>query len=458
VREAQVIVAIPDAWSLPGDTVTMTLNIDNQTERDDPIAAFQSHLTYSDTFATVLDVQPTPRIDGLFDWNIPDPGRLIIVFATSELEAIASGTGPVAEITFEVNPSVTVGDSTRIHFDRVVLSDTVGIAIPLRVQDGTLFLGTGIKGDVNMDGEVDVLDAVWMINYILERIEFTTFQFWAADCNEDDAVDILDVVGIINVILGLGTCPPTSSLAKIAISPASIWSPGEEAEFTHGRLELPLAIRSEHDMTGIQLILGYDPTALHPQAPQLRGRASHMKLDHEWADGRWVILIYNPDGTSIPAGSGSILTASFSMRNSKSTTQRPMIEISEALLAGEGCREIPVDIYPINLKGDLQPETWVLEQNYPNPFNPTTTIIYSVPTTELTPWVSLKIYNIVGQEVRTLVNERKAPGRHRATWDGKDEEGRKVSSGVYLYTLSAGGTSRDLQGEFRATKRMVLVK
>jgi flagellar hook assembly protein FlgD len=77
----------------------------------------------------------------------------------------------------------------------------------------------------------------------------------------------------------------------------------------------------------------------------------------------------------------------------------------------------------------------MLEQNYPNPFNPSTTIRYQLPKMAQ---VVLKIYNIFGQEVRALVNARQPPGANAVVWDGRDESGKEVSSGIYIYRLQAG--------------------
>jgi len=81
------------------------------------------------------------------------------------------------------------------------------------------------------------------------------------------------------------------------------------------------------------------------------------------------------------------------------------------------------------------PVGFTLEQNYPNPFNPTTSILYQLPKTTQ---VVLKIYNAVGQEVRTLVNARQPAGMNTAVWDGRDESGKEVSSGAYIYRLQTG--------------------
>lgn len=88
-----------------------------------------------------------------------------------------------------------------------------------------------------------------------------------------------------------------------------------------------------------------------------------------------------------------------------------------------------------------------LAQNFPNPFNPTTEIFYTIPRDEQ---VALVVYDVSGRLVRTLVSDRQSSGPHVARWDGKDNEGRDVSSGVYFYRLEAGS--------FLQTRRMVLLK
>ncbi len=93
------------------------------------------------------------------------------------------------------------------------------------------------------------------------------------------------------------------------------------------------------------------------------------------------------------------------------------------------------------------PQRVILHSNYPNPFNPSTTIRYELKQSSK---VSLKIYNILGQEVRTLVNAQKSSGMHSVEWDGKNSHGQRVTSGVYFYRLEAG--------DFVKTRKMVLVK
>ena len=86
--------------------------------------------------------------------------------------------------------------------------------------------------------------------------------------------------------------------------------------------------------------------------------------------------------------------------------------------------------------------------NYPNPFNPTTTISYTVENTSL--FVSLDIYNLKGQKIKTLVNKKMDAGTHQIIWNGDDENSKPVSSGMYFYKLKSG--------VYTSTKKMILMK
>ncbi len=94
----------------------------------------------------------------------------------------------------------------------------------------------------------------------------------------------------------------------------------------------------------------------------------------------------------------------------------------------------------------IMPADFKLAQNYPNPFNPKTAIEYTLPIDKK---ISLKIHNILGQEVNTLVdNEYTTAGTHTVQWDGSDANGMTVSSGIYFYTLQFGNFSHTMQMTF----------
>lgn len=108
--------------------------------------------------------------------------------------------------------------------------------------------------------------------------------------------------------------------------------------------------------------------------------------------------------------------------------------------------------FATSVLADLQvPVEFSLSQNYPNPFNPETTIKYTIPQRESgNQLVTLRIFNLMGQAVRTLVNEQKTSGSYQIVWDGRSDRGRQMASGVYLFTITAA--------EFRAVRRMTVLK
>jgi len=93
------------------------------------------------------------------------------------------------------------------------------------------------------------------------------------------------------------------------------------------------------------------------------------------------------------------------------------------------------------------PETFSLYQNYPNPFNPTTTIFYDLP---IDTDIELAIYDITGRKVKVLVNEFQLKGYKSFKWNGKDNYGKKLGSGLYFYQLQAKN--------FTKTKKMIMLK
>jgi len=97
-----------------------------------------------------------------------------------------------------------------------------------------------------------------------------------------------------------------------------------------------------------------------------------------------------------------------------------------------------------------KPSEFSLSQNYPNPFNNITKIDYQIPESVSNDNVNLTIYNVLGQKVKVLVNENQIFGNYNVTWDGRDDGGRTVSSGHYIYSLSTGN--------FRVSKKMILMK
>ena len=105
---------------------------------------------------------------------------------------------------------------------------------------------------------------------------------------------------------------------------------------------------------------------------------------------------------------------------------------------------------PTDINGDFKPKAasgYELYQNYPNPFNPSTNINFDLPKAAQ---VTINVYDIQGSQVKTLINNYYPAGSHRVVWDGTNNSGEKINSGIYFYELSSGMT--------RIVKKMQLLK
>ena len=91
--------------------------------------------------------------------------------------------------------------------------------------------------------------------------------------------------------------------------------------------------------------------------------------------------------------------------------------------------------------------SYEIYSNYPNPFNPITTLRYNLPEDAL---VNISIYDMVGRQIKTLVNGSQTAGYKSIQWNATNNAGQTVSAGIYLYTIVAG--------EYRQTKKMILLK
>jgi hypothetical protein len=117
--------------------------------------------------------------------------------------------------------------------------------------------------------------------------------------------------------------------------------------------------------------------------------------------------------------------------------------------AGNGPRTITFDAgYALGVGDELGvPDVFALHQNYPNPFNPVTTIRFDIPQES---HVRMDVYNVLGQRVRTLMNGTMQPGFHAVSWDGTNDMGKPLASGMYIYRIQSS--------KFTSVKKLVLMK
>ncbi len=278
-----------------------------------------------------------------------------------------------------------------------------------------------------------------------------------ADVNDDGSVDFSDFV-TASATFGLTAVVPAGS--KLAISPQR---PGVNAN-TEMTLELTsetvkvgetisvtVSMANAKQLNGFGLELTYDAekfefvSAVPAEDDLLNSQGGETPLFKNWPEeGRVSVVNAIIDAGSV-SGEGALVTFTFKVLREFEDNAR--LEIAQGVVFDPDQLQNPV----VSLGAlDVQstPTEFALHQNFPNPFNPQTNIPYDLAESGD---VVLRIYNLLGQEVRTLVRERQPVGRYTVQWSGMDDRGVSVSSGIYFYQVSVAG-------KFQDARRLTLLK
>jgi len=350
--------------------------------------------------ADVADGTVTPKLD---------PGEGVIVNVRLHLinDIAYAGLSFPVRFVFRSALANTAVDAANMVIYQDQIAYTHG-SVDIVLYDNIL------PGDINLNGlAFEIGDVVYFANFFTNPIKYPmSFEQRAnSDANQDGIpATIADLVFMLSKLTGgvlLRGTPSAGQTASWSLSPSG-----------------SLAIQSQGPLGGV--FIRYRSAA--PELPSSGPAAAAMTLlAHRNGDEVRAVL-YSTTGAVIDPQAGDLLEG---LRAA---------EIVELQMADPGGRT--VDVAP----RAVRPEVPELLGNYPNPFNPSTSIRFALPQQGE---VRIEIYNALGQQVRRLAGAF-AAGEHELTWDGRDEAGASVSSGVYFYRLESGAT--------RQVRRMLLLK
>jgi len=223
-------------------------------------------------------------------------------------------------------------------------------------------------------------------------------------------------------------------LTKFALNGSTVLQPKQTTIFT------PVLGQSAVTHT-LELIMSYDPEKLSLDSiglPAISGLLFFKHLNQEKGNASIIITSFN-DTLNYLLNAQNILVLKITAK-SKLEEQPLHLEMKSYNIDGQLTSSLIKDVV-FNWR-PIVPEQFALSQNYPNPFNPATTIEYQLPVDTK---ITLKVYNILGQEIATLANDQQKAGYYKLQWDAG-----RYASGMYIYRLY----SKD----FVQTKKMVLIK
>lgn len=395
--------------------------------------------------------------DAMYSVGKVDAGESSFALTTEVIASlIAQGAITQAELA-ELVAKDLVGVMVRV--DALDLSNNVPSAI-FTVEKLTRRAFTSADGDpvyiVALDGDMTVDFA----DFMAFAAAFDTQEgddAWnvQADLNDDGTVDFSDFILFVG------------SYGKTAQGPATkpvILPPGvnENAEFSlrlgservvvGQNVFVDVSLANVQDLMGYGFVLNYDADKFEfvEAAPAdqdlLKSTGGETPLFSSLANEAGQVSIANAVvNASEISGGGDIVRLTF--RVLQEFAENARFEIAEGLVFDPQQLSNPAVVAGV-LDVQTTPTEFALLQNFPNPFNPETTIGYELAESAD---VTLQIYNVVGQVVRTLiVAESQSAGRYQIRWDGMDDRGVSVSSGVYFYRISAG--------EFQTVRKLMLLK
>jgi len=359
------------------------------------------------------------------------PGTLSVsLFGSDTL----TGGGYSFDATFRIQPDARL-DTTTLSFASAFLNEGSPALLSISTSQVSVI---PLYGDVTMDQTLATDDASYVLQYTVGKREFSEALIETGDVSYNGSVTAYDAWLILQKIAGnISSFPVEDSLlSKIGVNNFVM-----SVEPVSGSENLILVkFSSKEQITNIaafEIHLNYESDAV-----------SFLEYTFsEEMENLWTITNSEEPGI-------------FRL----STIAQPYTELAEDFLIltfriegnNANTGDFNVTHFLINETNVLEsldervksvPEVYNLYQNFPNPFNPETRIDFQLPKGSE---VTLKIYNILGQEIKTLVSEEKEAGYYSILWNGENNYGIKVSSGIYIYQIRAG--------DFIKSRKMVYIR
>jgi len=386
-------------------------------------------------------------------------------------------TVDVLNLNFEVIGSPGAVSTLDLEFSAMIAAFTTTDLLPyLTIRDGEFTINQPVLlGDVTGDNTANSTDALVILSYdaglsIPPEFEARIIA-GLGDINADSFTNSTDGLIVLSYDAGIPVpfpvgqpfCTPAQPIAsnpgKSTIRPAKEGEriiasalPANSQVVPGQSIDIPLTI----DLSSLPEKLGsytvtveWNPAALQYvscSGGSTEGFEAPVVNDAGIENGKLTIAHAYPQGAK---GVVNIFNARFKVLESSEAETAVSLSFS-ALAAAETFTDLltylKVKENELSFTTEDIPATYGLE-NYPNPFNPATEIRYQLPQAGL---VQIVVYNVLGQKVQTLVNEKQQPGSYRVRWEGKNQQGQPVPSGMYFLRMKAG--------KFTADRKLLLLK
>ncbi|MFC1544570.1 FlgD immunoglobulin-like domain containing protein [Gemmatimonadota bacterium] len=429
-------------------------------------AAIEGVPYFSTNSIVVAEIPDANSLEMVANLGATSGGTAVVSVMVANKDSIGSGsfklgyTGSVMMLD-SVVAGVRAGEAS---FDLDVADSSTALAAEGKIATVTISdasIGIGGLGELcKLYFDVAPVGAGTMASVMLGSV----------DLNDPSGADVPDLV------------QPTTASTAIEFSFGDTLSLAEmtgegTATIIDGQLHVPIVLTNASAVSGVSFYIS-EPAGMEDILSLSSEIAMHYDRAVGWTvlaadSGSYVqVISYAPtEGSSVAAGTGQLFhvvfdinTAAFTVPAFGETTVDLVlgllgVELTSStgtLLGVEAMGDtasldfrVPNDGEGVGPGASL-PKAFSLRQNHPNPFNPSTTINYQIPDNAGSVQFRLNVYDIRGKLVRTLDQGLKGAGTYSVFWDGTDDRGRQVSSGVYFY--------RFVSSEYNATRKMIMLK
>jgi len=436
-------VNIGQAEAIPNDT--MAVDIFLATPYDSNFISAELTFGGYSGLMDFISVDTANTLAGDNDWLVfanesTSEGLQLLMSAIAGADAI-SGEGVLFRLNFII-PDTAVGWIPVTLEEATFNSGGIDVVI----ENGGIDVLPLVIGDVDWNGVIQAVDGGLILKHIVGYTTLDHRSLAVADATGDESLSALDATTILDYVVGLiDTLPYDGGGYANAFAVLNYDNTFVEAGQA---IDIPLTFNNLLNIHSLEGSISIEsdlirftgltwPEALNGYMKQLHVEDDYLRFaaaGSEIEDYNSLTVMLHMDISAEFADSSNVPVLVEYVRWNEET---PLLNET-------------IQVMHISLKTDAEgliPDVFALHQNYPNPFNPVTNIRYDIPENS---HVKMVVYDILGRQVRTLVNRDHDPGFYNVLWDGRNDLGEQIASGVYFFQINAGS--------FHKNAKMIVVK
>ncbi len=439
-----IYLEIPTEYAWPGDTVLVPINV--QFPADSTFNSAEIYIGGYLGFLNFIEIVTDSSLIGdagwMYEYHETDSLNIIWLAGAETI----SGEGVLFWLKFAM-------PDTASNFIPITLEDAIFDTgdISVEMTSGGISILTPMYGDVDLNGQIQAYDASMILQYLVGYIELNELQLVNADVSLDSTVSALDATLILQYGVGIiDTLPYPTGTSFIATGDITM----EDQQVQAGApISIPLILENSDNIFSFEAEILFNSEHLTYTDIIWSELLSNFTIENNNETGEIKISgasVIPNDEEGLFANIWFTVSEDFGENDSTFVLLQSLRWNEEEIMENVAISILSTSFGTDNPQPEI-PEKYVLNQNIPNPFNPdkigTTKIQYLLPQNSN---VSLKIYNIKGELVKTLVGENKSAGSYNVIWNGKDNSGKDLVSGIYFYKIQTD--------KFSDIKKMLLVR